>query len=83
MDLQAMMAQAQQLQQKMAEAQESARQKTVDAAVGGGMVAGRGVLAGGAVPVATAAKLSGFAQNQGVSRKGAKAQRSHNTGGHG
>ena len=38
MDLQAMMAQAQQLQTKMAEAQEAARAKTVEASVGGGMV---------------------------------------------
>jgi len=38
MDIQAMMAQAQDLQKKMLEAQEAARAKTVEATVGGGMV---------------------------------------------
>jgi len=38
MDLNAMMQQAAQLQQKMQEAQEEAKQKTVEASAGGGMV---------------------------------------------
>jgi len=38
MDIQAMMAQAQDLQKKMLEAQDAARAKTVEATVGGGMV---------------------------------------------